>query len=186
MERLSLTLGCETWTNILVTWTHFCYSQITCKTTQVPSLLLFVVFFPPQMLLPYKWCVHLPVSFFKKLVLMKDGDPICQTQETSTFWQERWDWDCSRWGPHRALAAYFYSIGKELFQHNLLLVQFSRVQHTSVLLYYNYAAVMAVIIAITLKSNLATHMNMFTRFMLYNFQMWLLKVVENMRIAISV
>ncbi|MGH0124486.1 UNVERIFIED_CONTAM: hypothetical protein FKN15_077171 [Acipenser sinensis] len=49
-----------------------------------------------RMLLPYKWCVHLPVSFFKKLVLMKDGDPICQTQETSTFWQERWDWDCSR------------------------------------------------------------------------------------------
>ncbi|MGH0171315.1 UNVERIFIED_CONTAM: hypothetical protein FKN15_061266 [Acipenser sinensis] len=49
-----------------------------------------------EMLLPYKWCVHLPVSFFKKLVLMKDGDPICQTQETSTFWQERWDWDCSR------------------------------------------------------------------------------------------
>lgn len=82
--------------------------------------------------------------------------------------------------------AYFYSIGKELFQHNLLLVQFSRVQHTSVLLYYNYAAVMAVIIEITLKSNLATHMNMFTRFMLYNFQMRLLKVVENMRIAISV
>ncbi|XP_041096107.1 protein spire homolog 1-like [Polyodon spathula] len=49
-----------------------------------------------KMLLPYKWCMHLPVSFFKKLVLMKDGDPICQTQEMSTFWQERWDWDCSR------------------------------------------------------------------------------------------
>ncbi|XP_058846933.1 protein spire homolog 1-like [Acipenser ruthenus] len=49
-----------------------------------------------EMLLPYKWCVHLPVSFFKKLVLMKDGDPIRQTQETGTFWQERWDWDCSR------------------------------------------------------------------------------------------
>ncbi|KAK6471810.1 protein spire-like protein 1-like [Huso huso] len=49
-----------------------------------------------EMLLPYKWCVHLPVSFFKKLVLMKDGDPIRQTQETSTFWQERWNWDCSR------------------------------------------------------------------------------------------
>ncbi|XP_051515771.1 protein spire homolog 1 [Myxocyprinus asiaticus] len=45
-----------------------------------------------EMRLPSKWCVNLPLSFFKQIV-MKDGE-----QSQRNFWNERWSWD-SAWIP---------------------------------------------------------------------------------------
>ncbi|KAI7794680.1 hypothetical protein IRJ41_021589 [Triplophysa rosa] len=45
-----------------------------------------------EMSLPSKWCVNLPLSFFKQIV-MKDGE-----QSQRNFWTERWSWD-SAWIP---------------------------------------------------------------------------------------
>ncbi|KAJ8408056.1 hypothetical protein AAFF_G00262840 [Aldrovandia affinis] len=44
-----------------------------------------------EMRLPYKWCVNLPLGFFKKIVLTKD----CE-QDACDFWRARWAWDCTR------------------------------------------------------------------------------------------
>ncbi|XP_036388700.1 protein spire homolog 1 [Megalops cyprinoides] len=44
-----------------------------------------------EMRLPFKWCVNLPMSFFKKIVLNKD----CE-QDVSDFWRQRWAWDSTR------------------------------------------------------------------------------------------
>ncbi|KPP75055.1 protein spire1-like, partial [Scleropages formosus] len=44
-----------------------------------------------RMRLPFKGCMNLPVSFFKKIVLSRDND-----QGRSQFWKERWSWDYSR------------------------------------------------------------------------------------------
>ncbi|KAI4882843.1 hypothetical protein NFI96_023503, partial [Prochilodus magdalenae] len=43
-----------------------------------------------EMRLPFKWCVNLPLSFFKKIVLNKESD-----QSQRNFWNERWSWDPS-------------------------------------------------------------------------------------------
>ncbi|XP_056589472.1 protein spire homolog 1 isoform X2 [Triplophysa dalaica] len=45
-----------------------------------------------EMRLPSKWCVNLPLGFFKQIV-MKDGE-----QSQRNFWTERWSWD-SAWIP---------------------------------------------------------------------------------------
>uniref|UniRef100_A0A8B9R7U1 KIND domain-containing protein n=1 Tax=Astyanax mexicanus TaxID=7994 RepID=A0A8B9R7U1_ASTMX len=46
-----------------------------------------------MMRLPFKWCVNLPLSFFKKIVLNSDSE-----QSQRNFWNERWSWDPS-WVP---------------------------------------------------------------------------------------
>ncbi|XP_075135155.1 protein spire homolog 1-like [Leptodactylus fuscus] len=48
-----------------------------------------------EMLMPFKQCMHLPVSFFKALVLTRDNDPYCQTQKNRIFYREVMDWDYS-------------------------------------------------------------------------------------------
>ncbi|XP_065142674.1 protein spire homolog 2 isoform X1 [Paramisgurnus dabryanus] len=45
-----------------------------------------------EMCVPSKWCVNLPLRFFKQIV-MKDGE-----QSQINFWTERWSWD-SAWIP---------------------------------------------------------------------------------------
>ncbi|XP_076875094.1 protein spire homolog 2 isoform X2 [Brachyhypopomus gauderio] len=46
-----------------------------------------------EMHLPFKWCVNLPISFFKKIVLNKESE-----HSQRKFWNERWSWDPS-WVP---------------------------------------------------------------------------------------
>ncbi|KAK1801577.1 hypothetical protein P4O66_004532 [Electrophorus voltai] len=41
-----------------------------------------------RMRLPFKWCVNLPLSFFKKIVLNKESK-----RSQRKFWSERWSWD---------------------------------------------------------------------------------------------
>ncbi|XP_035378163.1 protein spire homolog 1 isoform X3 [Electrophorus electricus] len=41
-----------------------------------------------EMRLPFKWCVNLPLSFFKKIVLNKESK-----RSQRKFWNERWSWD---------------------------------------------------------------------------------------------
>ncbi|KAL4655313.1 hypothetical protein GN956_G5884 [Arapaima gigas] len=63
------------------TWHNSCF---LCNKVLCPECCI-------EMRLPFKWCMNLPVSFFKKIVLSKDND-----QGRSQFWKERWSWDCSR------------------------------------------------------------------------------------------
>ncbi|KAM4622951.1 protein spire homolog 1-like [Discoglossus pictus] len=48
-----------------------------------------------EMLMPFKQCMLLPVSFFKTLVLTHEGDPSCQDQKAQQLYQEILHWDCS-------------------------------------------------------------------------------------------
>ncbi|KAM8945773.1 protein spire homolog 1-like [Pelodytes ibericus] len=49
-----------------------------------------------EMLMPFKQCMHLPVSFFKTLVLTKEDDPVCQEHAIQMFYRETLNWDCSK------------------------------------------------------------------------------------------
>lgn len=51
-----------------------------------------LVFFATKLRLPFKWCINLPISFFKKIVLKKESE-----ESQRLFWNERWSWDPSRW-----------------------------------------------------------------------------------------
>ncbi|KAK3547460.1 hypothetical protein QTP86_021034 [Hemibagrus guttatus] len=44
-----------------------------------------------KLCLPFKWCINLPISFFKKIVLTKES-----VESQRHFWNERWSWDPSR------------------------------------------------------------------------------------------
>ncbi|KAM4691953.1 protein spire homolog 1-like [Rhinophrynus dorsalis] len=48
-----------------------------------------------EMLMPFKQCMHLPVSFFKTLVLAREEDPTSQAHRTQLFCRETMHWDCS-------------------------------------------------------------------------------------------
>ncbi|XP_075071404.1 protein spire homolog 1-like [Mixophyes fleayi] len=48
-----------------------------------------------EMLMPFKQCMHLPVSFFKALVLSQESDPVCQAQKNGMFLREVLHWDYS-------------------------------------------------------------------------------------------
>ncbi|XP_075702782.1 protein spire homolog 1-like [Rhinoderma darwinii] len=48
-----------------------------------------------EMLMPFKQCMYLPVSFFKALVLTRDNDPFCQAQKNHMFCREVVHWDYS-------------------------------------------------------------------------------------------
>ncbi|XP_062872177.1 protein spire homolog 1 [Trichomycterus rosablanca] len=65
------------------TWHNFCSlcSRVVCSACCV------------ELLLPFKWCVNLPVGFFKLIVL----DRGCE-ESRRNFWNERWTWDSS-WVP---------------------------------------------------------------------------------------
>ncbi|XP_073537647.1 protein spire homolog 1-like [Phyllobates terribilis] len=49
-----------------------------------------------EMMMPFKQCMHLPVSFFKALVLTRDNDPLCQAERNQMFYREVMLWDSSR------------------------------------------------------------------------------------------
>uniref|UniRef100_A0A8C9SDY4 Zgc:114123 n=1 Tax=Scleropages formosus TaxID=113540 RepID=A0A8C9SDY4_SCLFO len=63
------------------TWHNSCF---LCNKVLCPECCI-------EMRLPFKGCMNLPVSFFKKIVLSRDND-----QGRSQFWKERWSWDYSR------------------------------------------------------------------------------------------
>ncbi|XP_053545716.1 protein spire homolog 2-like [Bombina bombina] len=48
-----------------------------------------------EMLMPFKQCMHLPVSFFKTLVLTQEDNPACHQQKAQMFFRETMHWDCS-------------------------------------------------------------------------------------------
>ncbi|KAG8447144.1 hypothetical protein GDO86_014558 [Hymenochirus boettgeri] len=48
-----------------------------------------------EMLMPFKQCMHLPLSFFKTLDLSRDNDASCQDRRTQLFCRETLQWDCS-------------------------------------------------------------------------------------------
>ncbi|XP_066442448.1 protein spire homolog 1-like [Eleutherodactylus coqui] len=48
-----------------------------------------------EMLMPFKQCMNLPVSFFKALVLTRENDPFCQSQKNRMFLREVMHWDYS-------------------------------------------------------------------------------------------
>ncbi|XP_069507192.1 protein spire homolog 1-like [Ambystoma mexicanum] len=49
-----------------------------------------------EMLMPFKHCIHLPVSFLKTLMMTRDEDPATQTQRIYQFCNAVRQWDCSR------------------------------------------------------------------------------------------
>ncbi|KAL7864527.1 hypothetical protein AOLI_G00159470 [Acnodon oligacanthus] len=86
------TMSCDTYRNwrvcscctkrsLYFTWHNFCSlcSRVVCPECCV------------EMRLPLKWCINLPLSFFKKIVLNKESE-----QSQRNFWNERWSWDPSR------------------------------------------------------------------------------------------
>lgn len=48
--------------------------------------------FATKLRLPFRWCVDLPMGFFKKIVLKTESE-----KSQRHFWNERWSWDPSRW-----------------------------------------------------------------------------------------
>ncbi|XP_015220273.2 protein spire homolog 1 isoform X1 [Lepisosteus oculatus] len=71
--------------SLYFTWHNSCYF---CNRVVCPECCI-------EMLLPNKWCMNLPVSFFKKIVVTKEALLMGQDIE-NTFWQERWSWDSTR------------------------------------------------------------------------------------------
>nr|XP_023654580.1 protein spire homolog 2-like isoform X1 [Paramormyrops kingsleyae] len=65
--------------SVYFTWHNLCS---LCNNVVCPECCI-------EMRIPFKWCINLPMSFFKKIVLNKD-------QGKSQFWRERWSWDSSR------------------------------------------------------------------------------------------
>uniref|UniRef100_A0A8C5QQ59 KIND domain-containing protein n=1 Tax=Leptobrachium leishanense TaxID=445787 RepID=A0A8C5QQ59_9ANUR len=48
-----------------------------------------------EMSMPFKQCMHLPISFFKSLVLTQEDDPDCKANKCTTFYKETLNWDSS-------------------------------------------------------------------------------------------
>ncbi|XP_036447141.1 protein spire homolog 1 [Colossoma macropomum] len=73
--------SCCTKRSLYFTWHNFCSlcSRVVCPECCV------------EMRLPFKWCINLPLSFFKKIILNKESE-----QSQRNFWNERWSWDPSR------------------------------------------------------------------------------------------
>ncbi|XP_041953978.1 protein spire homolog 1 isoform X1 [Alosa sapidissima] len=44
-----------------------------------------------KMRVPYKWCMDLPITFFRKIVLRQSAE-----RDHSHFWRERLSWDCTK------------------------------------------------------------------------------------------
>ncbi|XP_072553346.1 protein spire homolog 2 [Salminus brasiliensis] len=75
--------SCCTKRSVYFTFHNFCS---LCSRVVCPECCI-------EMRLPFKWCVNLPLSFFKKIVLNKESE-----QSQRDFWNERWSWDPS-WVP---------------------------------------------------------------------------------------
>ncbi|XP_060792692.1 protein spire homolog 2 [Neoarius graeffei] len=69
--------------SLYFTWHNFCS---LCSRVVCPECCL-------ELRLPFKWCINLPISFFKKIVLKKESE-----ESQTHFWNERWSWDPS-WVP---------------------------------------------------------------------------------------
>ncbi|XP_053499680.1 protein spire homolog 1 [Ictalurus furcatus] len=67
--------------SLYFTWHNFCS---LCNRVVCPECCL-------ELRLPFKWCINLPISFFKKIVLKKESE-----ESQRLFWNERWSWDPSR------------------------------------------------------------------------------------------
>ncbi|KAG7323803.1 hypothetical protein KOW79_013505 [Hemibagrus wyckioides] len=67
--------------SLYFTWHNFCS---LCKRVVCPGCCV-------ELCLPFKWCLNLPISFFKKIVLTKEPE-----ESQRHFWNERWSWDPSR------------------------------------------------------------------------------------------
>ncbi|KAM9446047.1 protein spire homolog 1 isoform 2-T2 [Clarias gariepinus] len=67
--------------SLFFTWHNFCS---LCSRVVCPECCL-------ELRLPFKWCINLPISFFKKIVLRKESE-----ESQRDFWNERWTWDPSR------------------------------------------------------------------------------------------
>ncbi|KAF4077874.1 hypothetical protein AMELA_G00192900 [Ameiurus melas] len=67
--------------SLYFTWHNFCS---LCNRVVCPECCL-------ELRLPFKWCINLPMSFFKKIVLKKESE-----ESQRLFWNERWSWDPSR------------------------------------------------------------------------------------------
>ncbi|XP_053096724.1 protein spire homolog 1 isoform X2 [Pangasianodon hypophthalmus] len=67
--------------SLYFTWHNFCS---LCSRVVCPECCL-------ELRLPFKWCINLPISFFKKIVLKKESE-----ESQRHFWNERWSWDPSR------------------------------------------------------------------------------------------
>ncbi|KAK2825616.1 hypothetical protein Q7C36_019543 [Tachysurus vachellii] len=67
--------------SLYFTWHNFCS---LCSRVVCPECCL-------ELRLPFKWCINLPISFFKKIVLTKESE-----ESQRHFWNERWSWDPSR------------------------------------------------------------------------------------------
>ncbi|KAI5612062.1 hypothetical protein C0J50_0730 [Silurus asotus] len=67
--------------SLYFTWHNFCS---LCNRVVCPECCF-------ELRLPFKWCINLPVSFFKMIVLKKESE-----ESQRNFWNERWSWDPSR------------------------------------------------------------------------------------------
>ncbi|XP_069610970.1 protein spire homolog 1-like [Ranitomeya imitator] len=72
--------------NLFFSWVFSCKF---CDRPICPDCLL-------EMMMPFKQCMHLPISFFKALVLTRDNDPLCQVEKNKMFYREVMLWDFSR------------------------------------------------------------------------------------------
>ncbi|XP_077109243.1 protein spire homolog 1-like isoform X2 [Ranitomeya variabilis] len=72
--------------NLFFSWVFSCKF---CDRPICPDCLL-------EMMMPFKQCMHLPISFFKALVLTRDNDPLCQAEKNKMFYREVMLWDFSR------------------------------------------------------------------------------------------
>ncbi|XP_066558522.1 protein spire homolog 1 isoform X2 [Amia ocellicauda] len=70
--------------SLYFTWHNSCYF---CNRVVCPECCM-------EILLPHKWCVNLPVSFFK-IIVTREAE-LNGKNQVKNFWQERWDWDSSR------------------------------------------------------------------------------------------
>lgn len=48
-----------------------------------------------EMSMPFKQCMHIPISFFKSLVLTREEDPVSKVYKSTMFYKETLNWDSS-------------------------------------------------------------------------------------------
>ncbi|KAJ1123558.1 hypothetical protein NDU88_002027 [Pleurodeles waltl] len=71
---------------LFFTWPYEC--QI-CDSVVCPDCCI-------EMLMPFKHCIHLPVSFLKALMTTRSADPANRTPKIDQFFKAVRQWDCSR------------------------------------------------------------------------------------------
>ncbi|KAI5095481.1 hypothetical protein C0J45_13911 [Silurus meridionalis] len=81
LEVRELVCSCCAKRSLYFTWHNFCS---LCNRVVCPECCF-------ELRLPFKWCINLPVSFFKMIILKKESE-----ESQRNFWNERWSWDPSR------------------------------------------------------------------------------------------